>query len=271
MFNSISRSQLNDRAALRLICLPYAGGGTASYHRWRSAMPADIDLLPVSLPGHDGRLNEPLGTDLVILANELSDELHRHAIDRPFVLLGHSMGGLLAFEIARALRERGYAMPRMLVITGCRPPHTIIIKQPLHALPDKELIDVLQKRYGGIPPAVRDSPELQALLLPALRADFQMIENYRYAEGQPLDVPLLVLGGTDDPAVSASDLSDWRRYTTGQCNVRLLPGAHFFVFGGDGSQPAASASRSADATPALRIILERLKQCISEHEAADQS
>jgi surfactin synthase thioesterase subunit len=230
-------------------------------------MPADIDLLPLSLPGHDGRLNEPLSTDLVILANELSEELNRHALDRPFVLLGHSMGGLLAFEMARALRERRHAMPRLLVITGCRPPHSIVVKQPLHALPDKELINVLQDRYGGIPPAVRDNPELQQLLLPALRADFQMIETYRYVEAPPLDVPLLVLGGTDDPAVSASDVSDWRRYTTQQCNVRLLPGAHFFLFGGDGSQPATSSARASEPTPALRIILERMRQLISEPEA----
>jgi medium-chain acyl-[acyl-carrier-protein] hydrolase len=234
-------------------------------------MPANIDLLPLSLPGHDGRLNEPLSTDLVILAGELSEELNRQALDRPFVLLGHSMGGLLVFEIARALRERGHAMPRLLVITGCRPPHMIVVKRQLSALPDQELIDVLQQRYGGIPPAVRDSPELQALLLPVLRADFQMIETYHYAEGPPLDVPLLVLGGTDDPAVSASDLSDWRRYTTRQCNVRLLPGAHFFLFGGDGAQLPSSGSRAAEPTPALRIILERLKQLISDSGATDGS
>jgi surfactin synthase thioesterase subunit len=212
-----------------------------------------------------------LSTDLVILAHELGDELNRRALDRPFVLLGHSMGGLLAFEIARALRARGYAMPQLLVITGCRPPHTIVVKNPLHVLQDKELIDILQKRYGGIPPAVRDNPELQTLLLPALRADFQMIETYRYADGPPLDVPLLVLGGADDPAVSASDLSDWRRYTTKQCNVRLLPGAHFFVFGGDVSQSVMSPSRAAEPTPAMRIILERLRQLISETATPDAS
>jgi medium-chain acyl-[acyl-carrier-protein] hydrolase len=234
-------------------------------------MPVDIDLLPLSLPGHDGRLNEQLSMDLVILAGELSDELSRQALDRPFVLLGHSMGGLLVFEIARALRERGHAMPRLLVITGCRPPHTIAVKRQLSALPDQELIDVLQQRYGGIPPAVRDSPELQALLLPVLRADFRMIETYQYVEGPPLDVPLLILGGTDDPAVSASDLSDWRGYTTQQCNVRLLPGAHFFLFGNDGSQTASPSSRAAEPTPALRVILERLKQLASDASAKEDS
>jgi len=270
MFNSISRSQLNDQAALRLICLPYAGGGTASYHRWRPLMLADIDLLPLSLPGHDGRLKEPLGTDLVVLANELSEELSRHALDRPFALLGHSMGGLLAFEIVRALRNRGHVLPQLLVISACRPPHMFVVKDPVHALPDEQFVEVLHHRYGGIPPLVRNNPELLQLLLPVLRADFQMIETYRYAGDAPLDVPMLVLGGTDDPAVSASHLSDWRQYTTQDFSVRHLPGTHFFLFVGDGSQLSANAVDVRRPTPALRVVLERLRQCIDDQATGDR-
>ena len=140
------------------------------------------------------------------------------------------------------LRDRcanaGTRLPRLLVITGCRPPHTIVVKQQLHALPDKELIDVLQERYGGIPPAVRDNPELQAAVAAGAARRFSNDRNVSLRGRPPLDVPMLVLGGTDDPAVSASDLAEWRRYTTQQCNVRLLPGGHFFLFGGDGSQLA---------------------------------
>jgi len=231
-------------------------------------MPVEVDLLPLALPGHDGRLNEPLYTDLKALADALCEELNRQALDRPFVLMGHSMGALLALEIARSLRARGHRMPQLLALTGCRPPHAIVVKEPLHSLPDGELVSVLQERYGGIPPAVRDNPELQKLLLPALRADFQMIETYKAENEPPLDVPMLVLGGTDDPAVSAGHLMEWRRYTTQDCSVRLLPGGHFFVFATDPANQTPRATKSDEPSPALRLILARVEQCIAANSEA---
>ena len=226
-------------------------------------MPPSVDLLPLALPGHDGRLKQPLATDLKVLAKDLCEELSRHALDRPFVILGHSMGGLLAHEIARALRRAGHSMPRMLVLSGCRPPHTIVVKEPIHGLPDAEFVAVLQERYGGMPPAVRDNPELQALLLPALRADFQMIETYHCDDEPALDVPMLVLGGTEDPAVSASHLMEWRRYTTQDCSVRLLPGGHFFVFSTGAATPSATSAKLETPTAALRIVLTQLEHIVT--------
>ena len=258
---------MDDSAALRLVCLPYAGGGTASYHRWRPVMPKDVDLLPLALPGHDGRLNLPLSTDLLELADSLREELSVHALDRPFAILGHSMGGLLAFEIVRSLRRHNQALPRLIVLTACWPPHTIVIKEPMHKLPDAELVDTLQQRYGGIPVVVRDNPELQKLLLPALRADMQMIETYSYVDEPPLDVPLLAMGGTDDPAISASHLQEWQRHTTRECDVRLLPGGHFFLFAGGGATVSPQAGRTEEPTPALRVILSRLEKCIATDSA----
>lgn len=222
-------------------------------------LPGDVDLLPLALPGHDGRLNEPLYTDLKILANSFREEISRNALDRPFVLLGHSMGALLAFEIARSLRHHGHCLPRLLVLTGCHPPHAVVLKEPLHALPDRELVAALQDRFGGIPPVVRDNPELQKFLLPALRADFQMIESYCYTDEPPLDLPFLVMGGTDDPAVTAGQLMEWRRHSSQDCNVRLLPGGHFFLFAG-GAANRAHTGVKEEPTAVLRIILTQIDQ-----------
>jgi surfactin synthase thioesterase subunit len=101
------------------------------------------------------------------------------------------------------------------------------------------------------------------LLIPALRADLQMIETYEYVEERPLEVDILALGGTEDPAVSEAQLADWARYTTRDCEVRLLPGGHFFLFQGSSAQSATAAAQSADATPALQIITRRLERCLT--------
>jgi surfactin synthase thioesterase subunit len=225
-------------------------------------IPGDVDLLPLALPGHDGRLNEPLYTDLTVLANALSVELGRHALDRPFVLLGHSMGALLAFEIARSLRRRGHGLPRLLVLSGCPAAHAIVVKEPLHELPDIELMNVLQQRYGGIPAVVGANPELWSLLAPVIRADFEMIETYVYAEEPPLDVPMLVLGGTEDPAAPVAHLMEWRLHTTQDCSVRLLPAGHFFLFAGE-TPDRTTNPPNEEPTAALRVILSQLRQCLA--------
>lgn len=226
-------------------------------------LPKSVELVPLALPGHDGRLQEPLCTNLQTLADALADELNRHALDRPIALLGHSMGALLAFEMARSLRRHNHRQPCLLVLSACRPPHAIVTKRLLHTAPDAELVATLQQRYGGIPAALLDQPELLKLLLPALRADLQMIETYACAEEPPLDVPMLVLGGTDDPAVTAGHLMEWRRYATHDCAVRLFPGGHFFLFA-EGPQLGANVlPKSAEPPPALRVVLARLEQCMA--------
>lgn len=261
---SIPRVRLTDQAAARLVCLPYAGGGSAVFHRWRPLVPASIDLVPLSLPGHDGRLAETPRTDLCALARALADDLAT-ALDRPYVLVGHSLGAWIAFEVARELRRTNRPLPELLVSAAARPPDTALAESPLYRLPDDELIAAVSQRYGGIPPAIVEKAELLELLLPALRADIQMVETYRYAEESPLDVEILALGGTDDPAVSAADLAGWSRHTTRSCSVRQFPGGHFFLFRSQ-SRHAQSAA-SDPSTPALQTILHSLRRFLPHNNS----
>jgi medium-chain acyl-[acyl-carrier-protein] hydrolase len=246
---------------MRLICLPFAGGGSAPYYRWRSQIPGWIDLAPVSLPGHDGRLNEVRMTDLRKLVEVLVDDM-RPSLDKPFVLLGHSMGAWLAFEMARVLRRRGERLPELLVVAASRAPHVVLEEPPIHSLPETEFLDVLTRRYGGIPAEISASRELLKLLMPALRADLQMIETYQFIEEPPLDIELLALGGMEDAAVSPAQLEGWRRHTTRGCSVRLLPGGHFFLFDrGRGSGRSAPSVQSSESSAALQIIIDRIEKC----------
>lgn len=258
---SIPQARLTNDALVRLFCLPYAGGGTAVFHRWRSALPRQVNLVPLCLPGHDGRLAESPRTDLCTLARELADDL-LHALDRPYVLMGYSLGAWIAFELARELRRRGGPLPETLIAAAAQPPHAALRERPFHELPDEEFIAVMQQRYDGIPATILNNAELLQLLLPVLRADIQMVETYRYVAEPPLDTDILALGGTDDPAVTAAQLAEWRRHTARNCSVRQFPGGHFFLFRGDDRQPRSGTPEPPSA--ALRTIIAALERLLRD-------
>ena len=241
----IHRQRLTNAASVRLVCLPFAGGGSAPFYRWRSAVPDWIELAPVTLPGHDGRLAEPPLTDLRTLVAVLVDDL-QPTLDKPFVLLGHSMGAWLAFEMARELRRRGGRLPELLVVAANRAPHVHLAESPIHGLPDQEFLDVLGRRYGGIPPAVSASRELLQLLMPALRADIQMIETYQLSRmSRRWRWRFLRWAASMTRPFRAAQLEGWRHHTSLACSVSLLPGGHFFLFdAGSNSRSGTSAQSS---------------------------
>jgi surfactin synthase thioesterase subunit len=222
-------TELSRDAAVRLVCLPYAGGGTAMYYRWRQMLDRLCDVVPICFPGRDARIHELPRTDLRIVASEIANELAPCG-ERPFALVGHSLGAIVAFELAHELRRCGRQLPCLLVAAASRAPHQSRSTQPLHHLSDAEFVAELGRRFDGIPPAVRESDELLRLVLPALRADVQMLETYEYHDEPPLDCEILAIGGTDDPAVLAADLAAWRRHSAGRFSTHLIPGGHFFLF-----------------------------------------
>jgi surfactin synthase thioesterase subunit len=150
------------------------------------------------------------------------------ASDGPVALFGHSMGALVAFELAHALRDAGRPEPIHLFASGCRPPFTPPLQLSLHDLPQPELIDAL-RRMNGTPAAVLAHVDLMSLLIPAIRADFEMIAHYRPARRPPLQCPLTVFGGDADPELPADTLLDWASATQGPFERVIFPGDHFFI------------------------------------------
>lgn len=247
-------SKIDQEAAVRLVCLPYAGGGTAAFHRWRPFLPASIELVPMRLPGREDRFSEPAYSDLLRLAEHGADAVT--AINnRPVALLGYSLGAYVALEIARELRRRSQPTPLLLVVSAGSAPHLAKQGAPLGHLGDQEFVDEIARRYEGIPPAVRADARLLDLLLPTLRADVRMWENYQPAAEAPLDVEILALGGAQDAGVPLSDLQAWQEYTTGRFSSRLFPGGHFFLFRDHEEAAGAGAPNLA----ALGTIVSRLQ------------
>lgn len=213
-------------AALRLICLPHAGGGASSFHHLAALLPGEIEMLAVQLPGRESRLSEAPFTRMGALIDALSKGINGW-LEKPYSLFGHSMGALIAFELGRELRRRGLPLPQATVVSGRRAPTIPNTERPLHLLPDAAFVDALVERYDAIPRVIRDEPELMALFMPVLKADFEVFETHEHVDEAPLDCALGIYGGRSDPQTRQMD--GWARLYKGPCRRRLFDGGHFYL------------------------------------------
>ncbi len=186
-----------------------------------------VEVCPVQLPGRETRLAEPPCSEMPALVQALAPALRPH-LDRPFALLGHSLGALVAFELARELRRQQAPPPVHLFVLGHSAPHIAAGCAPVHRLPDDEFVAEV-RRMGGTPDEVLAHAELRALMLPILRADFALSEGYRYADAPPLACPITALGGLADEHVSRERLQGWQMQTSATFSLHMLPGGHFFL------------------------------------------
>jgi medium-chain acyl-[acyl-carrier-protein] hydrolase len=221
------------RARVQLFCFPYAGAGASIYRDWPEALAPDVEVWFAHLPGRERRIAEPSLTSIDAIAGAASDAL-RGCLFRPYALFGHSMGALIAFEVCRSLRSVTVPTPACLMASGYRAPHLPNPREPIHDLTATEFRRKLAE-LAGTPPSVIANEELMELLLPTLRADFMVVDNYRHHPGPPLAASLRVYGGRADPEVPTAALEAWRQHTTGDFALTLFEGGHFFLDGARGA------------------------------------
>lgn len=219
--------KLNPRAVLRLFCFPYGGGAARAYRPWRQTLPPEIDICAIQLPGRGNRLREPPLTKMAMAVELVGKEIVS-LLDRPYAFFGHSMGAILAFEVARLLRRGGHQGPTHLFVSGHKAAQIPKTEPFTYNLPDAEFIEELQ-RLNGTPTEVLEYPDMMQIMLPLLRADFESIQTYLYRHEPPLDCPITALGGLLDPDISRETLEPWREQTTAAFNLQMFPGDHFFL------------------------------------------
>ncbi|MCT7357367.1 thioesterase domain-containing protein [Streptomyces sp. 15-116A] len=213
----------------RLICFPHAGAGAGAYAEWAGLLPPEIELAAVQLPGRQNRIAEDPVTEVGPLVRVLTQAL-RPVLDGSFSFFGHSGGAVLAFELARALQDRGGPRPRHLFLSAQPAPGSGGRVRVLHDLTDEELTAEVV-RLGGIEPEIAEDEDVMASLLPTLRADFDLWEHHRIVPGPRLRSPITVFGGTDDPRAPLDTLDGWREQTDGAFTSRFFPGGHFYFLG----------------------------------------
>lgn len=217
-------------APLRLVCLPHAGAGASTFFPWGATLqPAGIEVRSVQYPGRENRLGETCLDEAGTMIRALADAWPEISGGGRCALYGHSMGALLGFELAEELAKRGVAnRPQHLFLSGHNPPHVASRLPRLHTLPDGEFLAAVAQHYGNLPAELIADRELAALISPILRADFRLVHEYRWRASEPTMTPLTVLGGTNDPWTTETELAEWSRHTRGTFQQRMFPGDHFF-------------------------------------------
>jgi surfactin synthase thioesterase subunit len=213
---------------VRLFCIPHAGGGASAYRTWAQALARDVDVSVLQLPGRESRFRE---NPLADLDSVLADLFRVVAPEttRPFSFFGHSMGGLLAFELSHMIRRRTGREPVHLFVSACRAPNRAQLDAPCVTLPPAQFVAEIVKRYGGIPAPILNDADYMAAILPALYADFGILERYRAPDHSPLGCPISVFGGARDELTPLASLQDWRLTTRGSFRLEMVDGDHFYL------------------------------------------
>jgi len=220
-----------------LLCLPFAGAGASVFEPWRQFVGDRLDLSVLELPGHERRYNEPLCHEVMDAVEAIAPQACADAGGREIVVLfGHSLGAVLAFELARKLAALSDPPEIHLAVSGSPGPWH---KREARAsgLADSAFLKQVSSLAGYSHPAL-DDPDLRELLLPILRADVEMHERYAPAIPRPVDFAITCIRGRDDVLVSREDTLQWKAVTTGETRYVELPGGHMYLM--DDVRPLAA-------------------------------
>ncbi len=214
---------------VKLFAFPFAGGSSMSFYKWRKHLNASVQWFPVELAGRGTRQKAPLCQSFEEIVEDAYGQIRDQVRDGPFAFFGHSMGSLIAYEVACLIRERRQLEPKLMFLSGRWAPHVT-----RHNLVDSSTPDELLKErlldLGGATDELFDNKQLADLFIPILRSDFRLMEGYACKPNiPPLSAAIHVLTGTKDTDVNQRDLTEWSKYTTGEFAIHKFAGGHFFI------------------------------------------
>ena len=208
-----------------LFCFPHAGGAASYFHPWSAALAPDIEMLAVQYPGREDRADEPHVANIADMADQIHAALGP-SLPGTFAFFGHSMGAILAFEVARRFAQEGREPAHLFVSGRAAPPRRH--RQELHQAGNSAFVAKLRSLGGTDPRILQDSQALE-LILPTMRADYTASETYRFEPGAPLSCDITAMIGNRDRESTIAETAEWSAHTTGAFNLRVYAGGHFYL------------------------------------------
>ena len=224
----ISNYQTKEGSSIRLFCFHHSGGGAVFYREWNKLLPQDVEVVPVQLPGRWERFSEAPMKDMKVLIPQLYEGL-KAFLDKPYAILGNSLGALVAYELARELRRRKAATPLGLFMVARTAPHSPLGRNAFYTLPDMDLLQRMNELYGGVPDSLFTDPDQREIWLPLMRADLQLYETYQYQPEEPFSFPIHVFFGNADPTIKNCTVESWALHSSDEISINGLEGGHFFI------------------------------------------
>lgn len=213
---------------IKVFPIPYAGASVNVYYGWNKLLPEGYELGLVELAGRGGRFNEPFYESIDEAAIDIAKRIGAQINDNEYVLFGHSMGALLAYEVYYKLIELGVKVPKHLFVSGRKAPQIGETKGEMKRLSDKDFMEMVDK-FGGIPKQFYREDTIK-IFLPILRADFIMLDEYRYKEKlEKINCDVSILYAKDDFSTPLNEMEPWKDECKGNVSIYEFEGEHFFL------------------------------------------
>jgi surfactin synthase thioesterase subunit len=211
----------------KVICFHPAGGSASQFRTWPKHLLDEISTVALQLPGREYRFNEEKITEFSSLIHILLKEIKPH-LNLPYVIVGHSLGALIGFELTRHLQAHGYPLPQFLIVAAKEPPHLHHIPSKSNIIDDKWLVERLIS-YNAVPDPLFQLEEFKEIFLPYIRSDFLLLSSYIYNVYPKLITPIIALHGIEDKTVSLDKINCWKDLTEGSFQLQNFKGGHFFI------------------------------------------
>jgi medium-chain acyl-[acyl-carrier-protein] hydrolase len=212
----------------RFFFFPFSGGTAQVFKPFAALLPPDAGCYSLELPGRGRRFcDEPYGS-ITEIVNEAISTISPLIGNLPYYFFGHSLGAMIAFELAREMRRKKIALPSHIFVSGARAPQVVRRERNCHDLGHDEFIKKIRE-MGGTPEEIFENKEMLEIILPVLRKDFKAFETYKYIDEDPLNTPITSIGGLSDKFVTENDISEWGHHTTGYFSSHMIEGDHFFI------------------------------------------
>lgn len=212
-----------------LFCLPYAGGSATMYHTWKKDLADHIELHPIELPGHGSRYDEPYAQHFDELLNDVATSILSSLGNHPYVIYGHSMGAVLAYELYYKLVRGGCAPPMQIILSARPAPNSSYLQESKWSQLKDKLLSILPLKDSRIPFEIMQHPKLANQFKNTLQADIQVLSSYRMpAQRTAVECPLIVFAGVKDH-IPRSAIEAWEQYTNNNFTIFWFEGDHFFI------------------------------------------